>query len=63
MEQKLTCTELVELESTLQFYADKFGLVITAVPTKGGKHLCFTPTEPIKLSEVVMPTEFLNEGE
>ncbi len=63
MEQKLSCEELVDIESTMQFYADKFGLVITAVPTKGGKHMVFTPTEGIRLSEVLMPTEFLNEGE
>jgi hypothetical protein len=63
MHEKLTVSELVDLESTLQFYADKFGLIITAVPTDGGKHMFFTPSEPIKLSDVIFPTEFLEGGE
>lgn len=62
MEPKLTCSELVELEEAMQFYADKYGAVITCV-TKSKEHFCFTPTEPIKLSDVIFPTEFLNEGE
>lgn len=63
MHEKLTCAELVELESKMQFYADKYGLVITAVPTDGGKHMVFIPSEGIKLSDVIFPTEFLENGE
>ena len=62
MEPKLTCEELVELEEALQFYVDKYGAVITCV-TKNREHFVFTPSETVKLSEVLMPTEFLNEGE
>lgn len=62
MHEKLTVSELVELEEGLQFYADRFGAVITCV-TKSRESFCFTPTEGIKLSDVIMPREFLEEGE
>jgi len=62
MHEKLTCSELVELEEALQFFADKFGAVITCV-TKSRESFCFIPTEGIKLSDVIIPREFLEEGE
>jgi len=62
MHEKLTCSELVELEEAMQFYADKFGAVITCV-TKTKEHFCFTPSEGIRLSDVIMPREFLEDGE
>lgn len=63
LEQEEAVKTLVELEEALQHFSNKYGLVITVVPTDGSKHMCFTPSEPIKLSEVLMPSEFLEEGE
>jgi len=60
--EKLNVEELVELEEAMQFFADKFGAVITCV-TKSKEHFVFTPSEGIKLSDVIFPTEFLENGE
>lgn len=62
MHEKLTVSELVELEEAMQFYADKFGAVITCV-TQSREHFCYTPRERTKLSDVIIPREFLEEGE
>lgn len=64
LEQKEAVKTLVEFEEAMQYYSDKHKLIITAVPSDSkGEHFCFTPSEPIKLSDVIFPTEFLNEGE
>lgn len=60
MHEKLTVSELVELEEAMQFYADRFKAVITCV-TKTKEHFCFTPKNAITLRE--MHFEFLEEGE
>ncbi len=55
---------LVEFEEAMQYYSNKHGLIITAVPSDSkGAHFCFTPSEPTKLSDLVFPTEFLEQGE
>ena len=64
MHEKLTCSELVGLEEAMQHLSNKYKLIITAVPADSkGEHFCFTPSEPIKLSDVIFPTEFLENGE
>ena len=64
MHEKLTVSELVELEEALQHFSNKYKLIITAVPADSkGEHFCFTLSEPIKLSDIVFPNGFLQEGE
>lgn len=64
LEQEEAVKTLVEFEEAMQYYANKHKLIITAVPSdsKGG-HFCFTPSEPIKLSDVIFPNGFLENGE
>jgi len=61
--EELEVQKVVDLESTMQHYSDKYNAVITVVLSDGSKHMVFTPSEPIKLSDVIMPREFLEEGE
>lgn len=64
LKQEEAVKTLVEFEEALQHYSDKHNLIITAVPVEGkGEHFCFTPSKPIKLSDVIFPNGFLEEGE
>lgn len=64
LEQEEAVKTLVEFEEAMQYYSNKHRLIITAVPTDSkGEHFCFTPSEPIKLSDVIFPNGFLENGE
>lgn len=63
-EEEKSVKTLVEFEEAMQYYSNKHGLIITAVPSDSkGEHFCFTPSEPTKLSDLVFSTEFLEQGE
>lgn len=59
---KLTQTEREDIEQVMQMYADKYGGVVTFV-TKNKEHFCFSAKLPTKLSDVIMPRSYLEEGE
>lgn len=64
LEQEEAVKTLVEFEEALQHYSNKHNLIITAVPVnENGEHFCFTPTEKLKLSDIIFPKGFLEDGE